>query len=414
MKRSSFVAAASVAAAAAAAHPALGAGATVRIGFVDSYSGVFSDIAAFHKLGAQLALDEANAAGRTRWEFVFGDDASAPQTGVTETRRLLDQEKVDAIMQGTSSAVALAIAPLTLEAGCFTMFVGPQDSSLTGARATQTAFRLPPNVEMFTRALTRRILTGGKRWYFIVADYAFGRDGYNRLGSILRGAGGTEVGADFLKLGTTDFSSTLTKIRDLPVDQVVLCQGGLDVALCAKQFVEFGLHRKMKLAGMTLEDFYWKALPLDELAGSIFAVLWSPSVAPGAEKIAALFRRKISAYVSLRHYLGYVATKELIARISAAGTTDAQTLVRAFADHSFDAYKGQAALWRGCDHQALQPVYAGAVVSRARFAKTGTLFDAVGATETGDSALGCAVPPASAAAAAFAGQHIQPRAAVRL
>ena len=411
MRRSTFLAAAGTAAATSAHAPAaFAANATVRIGMLDSYSGVFSDIANYHKIGAQIALAEANARGRVRYELVYGDDTSAPQPGVTETRRLIDQEKVDVLMQGTSSAVALAIAPIALEAGVFTLFVGPQDSSLTGARATATAYRLPPAVQMFTRVLGRRILTGGKRWYFIVADYAFGRDGYGQLSAILKNAGGTEVGADFLKLGTNDFSSTLTKIRDTQTDQVVLCQGGLDVAVCAKQFVDFGLHKKMKLAGMTLEDFYYKTLPLDELAGSIFAVLWSPNVSPSAKRIARTIAAKVGPFVSLRHYLGYVATKQMIERIEAAGTTKADKLAAAFHDARFEAYKDQPAIWRGCDHQAIQPVYAGSMVGRTRFAQTNTLFDIVGATETLDSSGACGTGTAAAAAAAIATQRIPDRA----
>lgn len=410
MRRSSFVAATGAAGAAATLSPAgFAADTTVRIGYLDSFSGVFSDIAAYHKAGAQLALAEVNARGRTRYEFAFGDDASAPQTGVTETRRLLEQEKVDVLMQGTSSGVALAIAPIALQAGVFTLFIGPQDSSLTGANATVNAFRLAPNVQMFTRALGRRILTGGKKWYFIVADYAFGRDGYNRLSATLKAAGGSEIGADFLKLGTSDFSSTFTKIRDTDTEQIVLCQGGLDVAVCAKQFVEFGLYRKMKLAGMTLEDFYYKTLPLDQLAGSIFAVLWSPNATPQSKRITSVLAKQVGSFVSFRHYLGYLATHQLVDRIEAAGTTKTTTLVAAFRDRRFDAYKEQPAHWRGCDHQALQPVYAGSVVSRARFAQVNTLFDVVGATETMDSDLPCGTGLPATAEAAMARQQIPDR-----
>jgi branched-chain amino acid transport system substrate-binding protein len=411
MKRTAFIAAAgSVAAVPSFAAATFAAGATVRIGLLDSYSGVFSDIAGYQKLGAQIALDEANARGRVKYEFVFGDDASSPQIGTTEARRLIDQEKVDVLMHGTSSAVALAIAPLALDAGIFTLFIGAQDSSLAGSKATATAYRLAPDVQMFTKALTRRILSGGKRWYFIVADYAFGRDGYNRLSTILRNAGGTEVGADFLKLGTPDFSSTLTKIRDTPTDQIVLCQAGLDVAVCAKQFVDLGLNRTIRLAGMTLEDFYYKTLPLDALAGSVFAVLWSPNVSDSAKRVAHTIAQRVGPFVSLRHYLGYLATKQMIDRIEAAGSTETVKLAAAFHDHAFDAYKNQPAIWRGCDHQALQNVYAGSLVNAAHFAKTNTLFDVVGEVATAESNSPCGTGEAAQAAAAIATQKIPDRA----
>jgi branched-chain amino acid transport system substrate-binding protein len=408
MKRTTFVAGSGALAAAAAIPAPLFAAppATVKIGFLDSYSGVLSDIAGYHKIGANIALAEANARGRTKYEFVYGDDASKPAVGATEARRLIEQEKVDVLLFGTSSAVALAVMPLALGANVFTVLIGPQDGSITSDRASLGTFRFAPNAAMFARVLGQRILASGKKWSFIVEDYAFGRDSYNRLSALLKRAGGTEIGADFTHVGTSDFSSVFTKIRNTDTDQVVLCQGGLDVALAAKQFVDFGLHKKMKLAGMTLEDFYYKTLPLDQLAGSVFAVIWTPTVSPSARALAARLSKSIHGPISYRHYMSYLTTKQLIDRIEAAGTTNAGKLVAAFRDHSFDAAKNDAAIWRGCDHQAVQNVYAGTVVNAKRFAQTQYLFDVVGETSATDSAGTCAGPDAAAATAAMAKQTL--------
>jgi len=408
MKRNAFVAAGGALAAAAALPAPLfaAAPATVKIGFLDSFSGVLSDIAGYHKIGANIALAEANARGRTKYEFVYGDDASKPAVGATEARRLVEQEKVDVMLFGTSSAVALAIMPLTLGANIFTVLIGPQDGSITGDHASLNTFRFAPNAAMFARVLGQRILASGKKWSFIVEDYAFGRDSYNRLSALLKRAGGTEIGVDFTHVGTADFSSVYTKIRNTDTDQVVLCQGGLDVALAAKQFVDFGLQKKMKLAGMTLEDFYYKTLPLDQLAGSVFAVIWTPTVSPSARALHAHLAKSISGPISYRHYMSYITTKQLIDRIEAAGTTHADKLVAAFRDHSFDAAKSDPAVWRGCDHQAAQNVYAGTVVSAKRFAQTQYLFDVVGETSAGESAGSCTGPDAAAATASMAKQTL--------
>lgn len=409
MKRNAFVAGGSALAAAATVPLPLRAAtapATVKIGFLDSYSGVLSDIAGYHKIGANIALAEANARGRTKYEFVYGDDASKPAVGATEARRLIEQEKVDVMLFGTSSAVALAIMPLTQAANVFTVLIGPQDGSITSDHASLNTFRFAPNAAMFARVLGQRILASGKKWSFIVEDYAFGRDSYARLSALLKRAGGTEVGADFTHVGTSDFSSIFTKIRNTDTDQVVLCQGGLDVALAAKQFVDFGLQKKMKLAGMTLEDFYYKTLPLDELAGSVFAVIWTPTVSPSARALSARLAKSIHGPISYRHYMSYLTTKQLIDRIEATGTTNAGKLVAAFRDHRFDAAKSEPAMWRGCDHQATQNVYAGTVVGAKRFAQTQYLFDVVGETSANDSAGSCAGPDAAAATAAMAKQSL--------
>src|SRR5260370_36121164 len=136
------------------------------------------------------------------------------------------------------------------------------------------------------KGVAEAITLSGKQVYVGAQDLAYGKDGYAGLSALLKRAGGTEVGADILKLGADDYSSTLTKIRNTNADTVVLCQGGFDAAKTAQQFVSFGLHKKMRLAGINMEDYYWKTIASDELVGSTFAIHWAPTVSDGAMKLA--------------------------------------------------------------------------------------------------------------------------------
>ncbi len=413
MKRSTFAlstAAAGLAGAVPRFTLAAGPAATVKIGFLDSFSGVFSDLGGVHKIGAQLALEDANKNGRVKFEFVFGDDGSKPPQARTEATRLIVQEGVDVLMGGTSSGNALALAPLTLEAGIFNLVLGAQDSSVTGEKASKTTYRFGPNVRMLLKPVIRRALALGKKWYFIQADYAFGKDAYAQMSDALKRAGGTEVGHDVVQLGTSDFSSVLTKLRNSDADVFVLCNSGLDAANTAKQWVDFGLNKKQRLAGISLEDIYYKALPLDAVVGATFPVLWAPSVSSAAAKLAARLRRSISGPIGGRHYLGYMSAWSLMERIRSAGTTKADKLVAAFADSSYDAAKNTRATYRGCDHQCVQDVYAGASVSSKAFAKTQFMYDVVGEVPAAESDGTCDSPWAKAATTAMASQKIAERA----
>jgi branched-chain amino acid transport system substrate-binding protein len=214
----------------------------IKIGYIDSLSGPLADVGHRHRAGVEIALEAANRRGSVRHELVLADDASRPAVGVTEARRLIDQEKVDVLMLGTSSAVTLAIAPIGQQSGIFTIAIGAQDTSITGEKATPYLYRFAPNVQMQIRALAQRVLLFGKRWYFIVDDFAHGKDAYARLSAFLKDAGGSQSGADILSVGTIDFSPSLTKLRNTDAEVLVLCQGGFDAAKTAKQFVDFGLH----------------------------------------------------------------------------------------------------------------------------------------------------------------------------
>lgn len=408
MKRKNFLVAASAAGAAAAAPRftlAAGPAASVKIGFLESFSGVFSDLGAYHKAGALLALDDANKAGRVKFEFIFGDDASKPAVARTEATRLITQEKVDVLLGGTSSANGLATSALALESGVFNLLIGPQDSAITGAAATKLTYRFGPNARMILRPVLKRALTMGKKWYFLQADYALGKDAYAQCVDFLKASGGTEVGHDVVPLGTSDFSSQLTKLRNSDAEVLMLCNSGLDAANTCKQFSQFGLQKKIKLAGVSLEDIYYKAVPLDALAGATFPVLWAPSVSPSAEKLAARMRKGISGPISGRHYLGYMAAWSLMERMQTTGTTNADKLGAAFENYSFDAAKSSKATYRACDHQCIQDVYAGSMIGSQAFAKKQFMYDVVDQIAASESDGTCDSPWAKQATAAIASQH---------
>jgi branched-chain amino acid transport system substrate-binding protein len=364
-----------------------------------------------HRLGADLAIADFNKkAGRVKYEFVYGDDGSKPATAGTEARRLVDQEKVDVLFGGTSSAIGLSMNALALELGVFDLLVGPQDSSITADKASKLTYRFGPNIRMMLKPLVRRALALGKKWYFLQADYAFGKDGYAQLSEALKRAGGSEVGHDVVPLGTADYSSVLTKLRNSDAEVFALCVSGLDAANAAKQWASFGLNKKQKLIGISLEDTYWKAVPLDAVQGATFPVLWSPTVSASAAKLAARLRQGIKGPIGGRHYLGYMAAWSLMERIKTAGTTKADKLMTAFENYSFDAAKNTRATYRGCDHQCIQDVYAGSSVNAKKFAQTQFMFDLVGEVPAAESDGSCDSPWAKAAQTAMASQRPAERA----
>jgi branched-chain amino acid transport system substrate-binding protein len=411
-RRSVLAGGAAAVAATAAPRFTLAAGpaATVKIGYIDSQSGVFSDIGAIHKVAAELALADMNAkSGRVKFEFAYADDASKPAVADTEARRLVNQENVDALFGLTSSANGLAMTSLCNELGVFMLELGPQDSSITGTKAGRLVYRFSPNNRMALRTLATRVLALGKKWYFIQSDYAFGKDAYTELSAILARAGGTEVGHDVVKLGTSDFSPNLTKARNTDADVLMLANSGLDAANACKQFVDFGLGKTMKLAGINLEDFYYKAVNLDAIAGTTFPVAWSPTCCDAARRLTARLKKNISTPISWRHYFGYVGAMSLMQRIATAGTTDPEKLATAFENYTIEAYKPSKSTYLGYDHQLAQDVFAGSVVNSKTFARTQFMYEIVGEVQAADSDGGPNSPWATAAKAAMAAQKVSPR-----
>jgi ABC-type branched-subunit amino acid transport system substrate-binding protein len=226
---------------------------------------------------------------------------------------------------------------------------------------------------------------------------------------VLQRAGGTESGHDVFPLTTTDFSPLLTKVRGTDADVLMICHGGVAAATICKQMVQYGLHKRMHVGAMNMEDYYQNLLPLDELRGATFGIMWSPKVSDSAQRLARKLAQSIHGQISQRHYMGYMAASQLIDRMRAAGTTRADALVNAFANHSFDAAKARPSTWRECDHQCEGDTYGGSLVDSKTFARTGLLYD-IAADVSGADALGsCNEPEASAAHAIIAAQKVPAR-----
>jgi branched-chain amino acid transport system substrate-binding protein len=400
--------------AAASALPLVGSAATVRptirLGYVDSLSGPFSVGGIPQLSGAKLAVEEANRRGAARYELVVGDDATKPAAGESEARRLVENVKVDALLGGASSAVGNAVSAYAQSAGVLYVAVGTHDTAMTGAKANKVCFRQTCSLAMLSTALGAELVRRAKRWYFLVADYAFGTDARDRLKAILDAHGGRVAGMDLHPLGTSDFSSYMVKARATDADAFLLLNGGTDTQNAATSFVQYGLHKRMLAAGVTGENELAAGFPSEELAGSLWGYVWGPDAGGSA---AALHRRLAGVAQGFppnwRQYLGYMAVKNVVQAIEATGTTDTAALVRALENHRYDAAKAQPAFFRACDHQAVQETYCAEMLPRAKRRDPNEYFRIVSRVGGEFAAGPCSDLDSGKAAAIIAGEKIVAR-----
>ena len=357
---------------------AAGGGATIKLGHIDSFSGVYAVAGESQQNGIQAAIDEANRKNsRVQFAIVRGDDTSVPAVGNNEAKRLISQEKVDVLMGGLSSAVGLAVSATAEENGVLFLAIGTHDTNITGPKANRVCFRATCSNAMLANAIGPALLKKGKRWYFLTADYAFGNDAHDRLSKILRAAGGAEVGNDKHPLGQVDYSSYLTRARNTDANVLVFCNYGPDTQNASKQAVNLGIHKQMAMGGIIYDILKARATG--------FPTNW-------------------------RQYLGYIAGEQMCDRILAAGTTDAEKLVETFEGHRYDAGKKSLNYWRKCDHQAVQETYAGVIVPKSRRRSTDEYF-VIGSAVGGDfAAESCSNPDSTKAAAIIGSQKIPARA----
>jgi branched-chain amino acid transport system substrate-binding protein len=380
---------------------AAGGGATVKIGHIDGFSGVYAAASQSQQTGLEAAIavfEKTN--NRIKFEIIKGDDASQPAIGSNEAKRLISQAKVDVLTGCLSSAVGLAVGSIAAENNTFFLAIGTHDTNITGPKAHRVTFRQTCSNAMLANAVGPALLKKGKRWYFLVADYAFGTDGYARLAKILHANGGTEVGADKHPLGQTDYSAYLTRARNTNADVLVFSNYGPDCQNATKQAVALGMNKKMTFGGILCGNEVAVGMPVDDIVGSLWGYVWGPE-ATNSAAAAAMYKelkaRAVGFPTNWRQYLGYMAGENLIACMMAAGTTDTEKLVETFEGHKYDPFKKGPAYFRKCDHQAVQETYAGEIVAKNKRRSEQEYFAIASAVGGEYAAESCANPDSVAA-----------------
>jgi branched-chain amino acid transport system substrate-binding protein len=382
---------------------AAGGGATVKIGHLDGFSGVYASASQSQQIGLEIAVSQAmKKNSRIKYVIVKGDDANTPATGSTEARRLIAQEKVDILAGCLSSGVGLAVSNTCEQLGMFFLAIGTHDTNITGQGAHHVTFRQTCSNAMLANAVGPALLKNGKKWYFITADYAFGNDAQARLQKILLAQGGEVVANDKHALGAIDFSSYMTKARNTDAQVMVFCNYGPDTQNAVKAAVQLGINKKMHFGGILCGNDVAIDLPVDEIIGSTWGYVWGPEA--GGERTASIYAalKAKSKNVDWRQYLGMMAGETMINRMNAAGSTDTTKLVAAYEDYHYDAGKKAGAYFRKCDHQAIQQTYAGTIVPKAKRKSEGEYFIITSSVGGEYAAESCSATDSAAATKTFA------------
>jgi branched-chain amino acid transport system substrate-binding protein len=286
----------------------------VKIGMDNPLTGTFAALGKNELIGAQLAVDQINAnngiLGR-KVELLVEDSTSGDTaTAVQKADKLIDRDKVDFLIGNINSALAQAMANESNQKGKFHIVPGGHTDSVTGKQCHWNVFRVCNTTRMETNSVSKLLLTSyGKKWYFITTDYAFGHSLQEGFEASLKEASGTELGADYTPLGTTDFSANLIKAQSTNPDAIILLLAGDDMINCLKQAVQFGLNQKIHIAGAQQELEVNKGLPPEALFGDwVFEWYWKQPGVPHVEQFVADIRKRANGNVpTARTWFGYAA-----------------------------------------------------------------------------------------------------------
>ena len=294
----------------------------VKIGVLTDMSGVVSDATGEGSVvAAQLAAEEfGNRVAGKPIQIVFADHQLKPDVAANIARKWFEQEGVDAIADVPNSAVALAVQEVARTRSRVMMFSSPGATALTNQFCSPTSVAWTFDTYALARGTAKTVVEGGgKTWYFVTADYAFGHQLQKDASAVVQANGGKVLGASAHPQGTTDFASFLLQAQASKANIVGLANAAGDTVATIKQAEEFGLTaggQKMGAMLLLLTDVH--SLGLQATQGTFLTTpfYWdlNEQTRAWSDKFAA--RRKgqrptfmqIGVYEAVRHYLQAIET----------------------------------------------------------------------------------------------------------
>ena len=327
----------------------------VKIGLVFAKQGTWAEHGQVSANAARIALEQADGKllGRPG-ELVWLDEPSA-QGAQQNAQKLIDEEKVAAIIGGSNSATGLAMSAVAARTKTPLIVHAGAAREITGKNCNRYTFRTLPTVPVFARAIAPAGLAFGKKWYSIVPAYAFGTDMYAAMKELLLKAGGTDMGYDQVPVGTTDYSSYILKIRQAKPDAVVVVLVGTDLSNFMKQYIELGMGGRIPLIHPVHSDPDIWPLGVNVAAG-VYGKGWhfsDPQNSAEDQAFVALYRAKHQRPPPYNAYLAWISARMLIAAIDQAGSVQAADIVRSL--EKLRKSEGNTPIYyRAWDHQMIR------------------------------------------------------------
>jgi branched-chain amino acid transport system substrate-binding protein len=334
----------------------------IRIGHLTPRTGFLGPLGEYAVMAVDLATDEINAAGGIlgRKLEVLKEDSVNPQTASTKAERMVERDKVAAIVGEISSASCLTIAQVADRTKTLFINTGGNSDALRGKDCKKFMFHIESQNSMYVktagRALVAQGLINGKKIYSLTADYAFGHDLTAVAKRFFAANNGTLLADDLVPTDATDFSAYLLKIRNARPDVVITNLAGNQVTNFLKQYAEFGLTQPA--AGFGFDTALAWAAGKDNFAGT-WPVVWHHLLdTPGTKNFVAAFTKKYGKPPENQAWGDYMMMKILAQSMTETKSTDSLKLMEHWEKGAkFDLLKTREGYFRASDHQMMHEMY---------------------------------------------------------
>ena len=306
------------------------ADADVVIGDIDDLSGVYMDVlgpAGVEVMKMAIADFGGTVLGRAIVTRV-ADHQNKPDIGASKFREWADQNGLNVVMGGSNTGVNIAMAKVAAAKKVPLIVIGAGGASLTNEDCT--AYTVHYNYDTTSLAngtATSIMKAGGKTWFYLTADYAFGTQLQNAASKVVEANGGKNIGSVRVPLGASDFSSFLLQAQGSGAQVLGLANAGTDFSNSLKAAREFGVTRTMRPAALLAFITEIHALGLEAAQGLNLTTAWYWDLNDETRAFAKRFFEKFKRQPTMDQAAMYSGTLNYLKAVKAAGTTDADKVM---------------------------------------------------------------------------------------
>ena len=309
---------------AAAGGPARAADEVV-IGDIDDMSGVYADVmgAAGVEVVKWAVADFGGSVLGRKIAVLSADHQNKPDIGAAKFREWADQNGLNMLLGGSNTGVNIAMAKVAAVKHVPLFNIGPGGASLTNEDCTAYSVHYTyDTVALANGTATAIVNAGGKTWFYLTADYAFGTQLQAAASRVVEAHGGRNLGAVRVPLGAADFSSFLLQAQASGAQVLGLSNAGTDFSNSLKAANEFGITRTMKPAALLafITDIHSLGLPAAQ--GLYLTTAWYWDLNPETRAFGKRFYARFNREPTMDQAGAYSATLTYLKAVKAVGSTD--------------------------------------------------------------------------------------------
>ncbi len=301
------------------------AGGQVVIGDIDDLSAVYADVigqGGIEAVNMAIADFGGTVLGK-KIVFLSADHQNKPDIGASKFREWADQNGLNMLLGGSNTGVSIAMAKVAAAKKVPFFAIGAAGASLTGADCTAYTVHYAYDTTALGNGTANAIVKrGGKSWFFLTADYAFGTQLQEAAAHVVTANGGKVLGAVRVPLGTTDFSSFLLQAQSSGAQVLGLANAGTDFSNSLKAANEFGITKTMKPAALLafISDIH--SLTLQTAQGLYLTTGWYWDLNAETREFGKRFFAKTNREPTMNQAAYYSATMQYLKAVKAVKSTD--------------------------------------------------------------------------------------------